>query len=592
MSHSESNKELISKAKELLKEKGYEVKTSHLYDIFAKLAGHKDWHVASAKDAPLASAIKSYVKENIEAITKGNVVEYIQTFFIKENKTHDEKEEFELFNPYLPAWNYSITGQTGSGKSVISNKILNLTMKNHSSPGKTPMVNIFSTSGDSDFFNFVTLFGGKTINFFNRNRPKIQLLELTAENSRPTPLKIKEMKERLLRINSDFTNVEEKILDFYDIKDRGDSGTSDMLIFKDVFEVDMTFEYHKVFTLKPGEREPSLKQLSFIMSIIELMISSDFEQLDGFQIYDPHSLKEYILQTYRIIGEKYQRYPQLGDLYTLLNEGITTPTVDKFNPSVRVLLEKIKKWTIGGEYPDFDQVTNLDMSNDILFFNFKGLEDKPQLQLMYSLVVNHLVELKMAKAKTVKIVVREDSELSRYTSYLNMLGQSLRVSRSLNCSTLLISQVLNDYLVRHPRFEKMILGNIQGHILSKITSEDLIRKVNVLLGLPQDKIDLASCGVIKRTDGVSQEMYLKFVMIVNNEIGVYKNYLNNVELWLYGSSAESQFILNYYLNTVKKFSSLDEVILFVAEKKHIGDKLLAAELFRLGFTNQARVIGG
>lgn len=51
------NKELVSKSKEILKELGYEVKTSHLYEFFSRLSGFKDHNTAKAKKTIFAHKI-------------------------------------------------------------------------------------------------------------------------------------------------------------------------------------------------------------------------------------------------------------------------------------------------------------------------------------------------------------------------------------------------------------------------------------------------------------------------------------------------------------------------------------------------------
>jgi len=53
-----SNKEIIQKTKEILKELGHEVPIGHLYELFSKLSGHKNWNVANAKAAVFGNLIK------------------------------------------------------------------------------------------------------------------------------------------------------------------------------------------------------------------------------------------------------------------------------------------------------------------------------------------------------------------------------------------------------------------------------------------------------------------------------------------------------------------------------------------------------
>lgn len=59
----DSNKPIVKKSKEILKELGYEVKTSHIYDLLSRLAGETNWHVASAKNVSFAGYLGTLSKD-------------------------------------------------------------------------------------------------------------------------------------------------------------------------------------------------------------------------------------------------------------------------------------------------------------------------------------------------------------------------------------------------------------------------------------------------------------------------------------------------------------------------------------------------
>lgn len=54
---SEFNKPIASKTQQILKDLGYEIKISHAYELLARLAGEKNWHVGKARGAEFLSLI-------------------------------------------------------------------------------------------------------------------------------------------------------------------------------------------------------------------------------------------------------------------------------------------------------------------------------------------------------------------------------------------------------------------------------------------------------------------------------------------------------------------------------------------------------
>ena len=68
MSNKQDNQALINRTKQYLKEYGYEVKTSHLYEVFAKLVNEPNWHVAKAKNIDFSNVI--YKSHSLEELVK------------------------------------------------------------------------------------------------------------------------------------------------------------------------------------------------------------------------------------------------------------------------------------------------------------------------------------------------------------------------------------------------------------------------------------------------------------------------------------------------------------------------------------------
>jgi hypothetical protein len=56
---SNNNKAIVAEAKKILKECGHDVKTSHIYELLAKLSGEPNWNVANAKGTRFETALKT-----------------------------------------------------------------------------------------------------------------------------------------------------------------------------------------------------------------------------------------------------------------------------------------------------------------------------------------------------------------------------------------------------------------------------------------------------------------------------------------------------------------------------------------------------
>jgi hypothetical protein len=66
---SDLNKPIVVRTQNLLKELGYDVKTSHVYQLLSRLAGEKSWQIAKAKNTDFKQVITKIDKELPVAIT-------------------------------------------------------------------------------------------------------------------------------------------------------------------------------------------------------------------------------------------------------------------------------------------------------------------------------------------------------------------------------------------------------------------------------------------------------------------------------------------------------------------------------------------
>lgn len=117
MSTQDKNKHVIKKAKELLAEYGHQVKTSHLYEIFAKLSGHKNWNVASSKNVDFnPSSLMNDINGGIKTQTENYVLDSFSNESLKEKLFLGKKAN--TCEPIIrDLSNSAYIGSMGTGKS-------------------------------------------------------------------------------------------------------------------------------------------------------------------------------------------------------------------------------------------------------------------------------------------------------------------------------------------------------------------------------------------------------------------------------------------------------------------------------------------
>lgn len=544
----------------------------------------------------------------------------------------DNLVPFDLMNPHLPAWNYSISGQTGSGKSVLMNAILTMQFAGTAN-GKPPVVCILDVGGDrGSYMKFLTLTGGTQINLSKATKPNIQMLELKPDRSLPTKAKkislAKDMKKILPGLSEEITEKElqERCLAYFN--EKLNLGSSNMVrreldrIFEECFEVPVPvelykkdleemgeFEYkntpatshgiHKYFVLKPGECMPDQNRMNMIMSLLEVILSTSGDKADGFQHFDPDEISNLILETYETIGESEKRYPKLSDLYDYCNS-----KVDHKEPAARKLLSKIKNWTVDGQYKMFDQETNINTESDVILADLKGLESDKKLQQMYTLLISQMFNDKMYFVKDRrKFIVRDEAwSLMQNPRARAFFVEDLRTARKNGFATIAISQLPTDYMQPDPAVGRAIMSNMQVNIFCKFEGEQVCRLVGQEYRLNDEMIDeMTTLGVqkVRQRDGSYRASYSKFMMLVGKEIYILKNLLHPFEYNLYSSSAEDNALIDYYLEHDRRFDHLgtkaerlEAALWHISQGMHKGDAGLAAFLTDSGYDNKAREVIG
>ncbi len=116
------NKEIVKKTKEILKEFGYEIKTSHIYETFSKLSGVKDWNSAKSLQKDFKDVIREVlplkegkfeIPEELKKFLNLSEKDVLNLGYLVEGKLPLTKEL--RLHP-----NAIFVGDMGTGKSVAS----------------------------------------------------------------------------------------------------------------------------------------------------------------------------------------------------------------------------------------------------------------------------------------------------------------------------------------------------------------------------------------------------------------------------------------------------------------------------------------
>ena len=511
----------------------------------------------------------------------------------------DNRVDFDIFNPALPAWNWSISGQTGSGKSVLMNALLTMQFADVNSK---PVICILDVGGDQgSYMKFMNLVGGTQINLSKPVKPSIQPLELKPERSRPTKGK-KDVVVKYLKNNiSEFKEKQEREIElsvdayYNELLNLSSRERNDPLAvnrkFREIFEIERSSELADIFVLKPGECLPNASVFNVIIAVFEGFMSSG---MSSSEVFDQDQIAELLIETYEKVGAKEKRFPYIMDVYTHAKE-----TLEPSEQSTRRFLSKIYNWTRNGKYGMFDADTNVDIDNDVILADMKGVESSPQLQYVYTLLISQLFNDKMYFTRDrKKMIVRDEAwSLMSNPKARAFFVEDLRTARKNGFATISISQLPYDYLTPDPAAGRGIMSNMQGNIFCKFNGADVLKTVAGEYELTDDMYDeLSSLGVQKKIseNGTAKALYSKFMMLLNfnerREIYLLKNKLHPFEYILYSSSADDNAVVGFYLHHTKKFENLEDVLWYIAQDGHKGDKELSDYLASAGFGPKSREI--
>ena len=509
---------------------------------------------------------------------------------------------FDLMDPSLPAWNYSVSGQTGSGKSVFMNTLLDMQFSDLATSGKSPVICILDVGGDrGSYQKFMRLVKGTEINLSGVVKPSIQMMEIIPERSNPTPNKIRLVSKLLqadqLKDDPSFSktldDLENRVRAFYsELLNIGANNLNEYerkKLFLETFEFEEKPEYIPLLTLKPGECEPASKEFNLIMGILEVMLSTSAKVIDGFRVFDYDEISQIVLETYR---QTAGRFPFISDLLKVA-EAEFDPEGEESKKLAQRFKIKITNWTKDGAYPMFDKETSVDVSNDVILADLKGLESNPQLQVVYTLLISQLFNNKMYFLRDRrKLMVRDEAwSIMQNERARRYFVEDLRTARKNGFATIAITQLPTDYLKPDPEDGRAILSNMQVQIFCKFGTEKICNEVAKEFGLGPEVVDeMKTLGLQKELmpDGSYRNSYAKFMMVMGGKnIYVFYNILHPFEYILYSSSAEDNAVIDYYMKIKKSHTDLEEVLWLISKNEHLGDLGLADFLETGGYTNMA-----
>jgi type IV secretory pathway VirB4 component len=503
---------------------------------------------------------------------------------------------FDIMDPELPAWNYSISGQTGSGKSVLMNTFLVQQFADMAISNASPVICILDVGGDrGSYQKIIKIMGGTEINLSSVVKPSIQMLGLVPERSRPTPEKIKEIANYLItdrKLNDQDDSIRKDLITrartYYD--ELLNLGVNNMKEddfkskFLECFGFEEKPEDRAVLKLAPGTCEPDSKTINLIMAVLEVMLSDNVKQINGFIRFDYDEVAQVVYETYRRTPG---RFPYLTDFLRIFDE-IARPDDEDSKKLVNKFKTKMKNWTIEGMNPFFDKDTSINLNSDVILADLKGLENTPQLQVIYTLLISQLFNDKMYFLKDRrKIMVRDEAwSVMKNEKARQYFVEDLRTARKNGFATVSISQLPTDYMSPSPEDGKAIINQMQVQIFCKFGNEAAVQETAAALGLSEEVTEqMRHLGVQtkQQPDGSFKKTYSKFMMIMGGkEIYVLYNILHPFEYILYSSSADDNAVIDYYLKKKKSYKDLIDVLWMMSRNEHVGDLELAEDLERTG----------
>lgn len=188
------------------------------------------------------------------------------------------------------------------------------------------------------------------------------------------------------------------------------------------------------FDLAPEETTPSSHKVKFLLGLIELMTKE--EGVARLPKLARAEIEEAIQQVYQL-----HQQPKLSDLRELL--------LKHHEKDVQIYGKILSPWCGGTPYGKFiDRKTTIELHNDIVAFDLKGLESYPDLQGVCLYIITDLVwrEVQRDRSRMKFLIFDECWKLLKDEAGLGFMEEVFRTFRKYYASAIAISQDLNDFL--------------------------------------------------------------------------------------------------------------------------------------------------
>lgn len=498
---------------------------------------------------------------------------------------------FDQESKALPAWNWLITGQSGSGKSVLINTIIAMEVANfygrkRTNPGAYhPVICIMDVGGVANSFTkTVSLLGGQIVNLSSVKKPYINLLEINPMTSSPTPDKMKQVIDWLENtLGMERIRAQAAAIAFYHKSyEEGlmlENDANFAIAFEESFGKEMPEDGRQRLTLTIGEVEPNADQMNLITGVLEVMLSTSTKNFDVFESgeFRKDKLEKIIYQAYR---QTSNRFPFLSDVKEII---ASSPTADGAE-----MVERLSNWTRDSKYPMFDLPTDFDSSKFITLVDFKGVKADPKLQAIYNLLFSRLFSDKMFKMKNHRrLIIRDEAwEFMPNAASRQYFEADLRQARKHGYATITASQSVAEFMKPSREEGQAVLAQVTANIIGFEKEANVGIVADLLKLKPEIASLLTQMGRVK-SGGVDQ--YTNFVLKLKDEYHVIQNRLHPFEANVFSSSDDDNAIIAFYKkNWDKRIASLEDIISHIAEGNHYGDKDLIKHLIDIGKMDMAK----
>lgn len=229
------------------------------------------------------------------------------------------------------------------------------------------------------------------------------------------------------------------------------------------------------FDLAAGETAPTSHKVKFLLGLVELMAKEDdAERLPKLARAE---IEEAIQQVY-----KDHPNPRLSNLRDLL---LRHP--DK---QIQIYGKILSPWCGDTPYGKFiDRETTVELQNDIVAFDLKGLESYPDLQAVCLYIITDLVwrEVQRDRSRMKFLIFDECWKLLKDEAGLGFMEEVFRTFRKYFASAIAISQDLNDFL--SSKISSALLPNCSVKWVLMQNQSDFT-KLKEALGLNDNEVGL------------------------------------------------------------------------------------------------------